>query len=129
MPISEARKRANAKYNAKAYDRLELKVPKGKKGIIVAHAENHDGSLNKFLNRAVDEAIERDIKKPDNNVQGKVSRHTDGEYHVKLTYKCFGVNGKDVTKNKTVRGFKTEEEALEFIRTFNPNASKEDENV
>ena len=31
MPISEARKRANAKYNLKAYDRIELKVSKGKK--------------------------------------------------------------------------------------------------
>ena len=31
MAISEARKRANAKYNLKAYDRIELKVAKGKK--------------------------------------------------------------------------------------------------
>lgn len=31
MPTSAARQRATAKYNAKAYDRLEMKVPKGKK--------------------------------------------------------------------------------------------------
>ncbi len=59
-PISEARKRANAKYNAKAYDRLEMKVSKGMKDTIQAHAEKYDGSLNKFMNRAVDETMERD---------------------------------------------------------------------
>lgn len=60
MAISEARQRANAKYNKKAYDRLEMKVPKGEKESIVAHAEKTDGTLNKFLNRAVRETIERD---------------------------------------------------------------------
>ncbi len=59
-PISEARKRANAKYNAKAYDRLEMKVPKGLKEVIQAHADKHDGSLNKFMNRAIDETMGRD---------------------------------------------------------------------
>lgn len=58
--ISEAKQRANAKYNKKAYDRLELKVPKGEKEKIVAHAEQTDGSLNKFLNRAVKETMQRD---------------------------------------------------------------------
>jgi predicted HicB family RNase H-like nuclease len=57
---SEGQKVATAKYNAKAYDRLEMKVPKGEKESIVTHAEKHDGSLNKFLNRAVSETISRD---------------------------------------------------------------------
>lgn len=61
-PLSDARKRANAKYNAKAYDRLEAKVAKGQKELILAHAEKHDGSLNKFMNRAIEETIERDNK-------------------------------------------------------------------
>lgn len=60
MALSEARKRANAKYNAKAYDRVEMKVPKGEKDIIKAHAEQYDGSLNKFMNRAISETMERD---------------------------------------------------------------------
>ena len=64
MAISEARQRANAKYNKKAYDRLEMKVPKGEKESIVAHAEKIDGTLNKFLNRAVREAMERDNTAP-----------------------------------------------------------------
>lgn len=48
------------KYNAKAYDRINLTVPKGKKEIIQAHAETTGESVNGFINRAVDEAIERD---------------------------------------------------------------------
>ncbi len=60
MSTSAARQRATAKYNAKAYDRLEMKVPKGEKTGIVSHAEKFDGSLNKFLNRAVNETMERD---------------------------------------------------------------------
>ena len=67
MSTSAARQRATAKYNAKAYDRLEMKVPKGEKNGIVSHAEKFDGSLNKFLNRAVNETIQRDIKESANN--------------------------------------------------------------
>ncbi|MEE0266282.1 MAG: hypothetical protein U0L18_11445 [Acutalibacteraceae bacterium] len=62
MALTEAQKRANAKYNAKAYDRVELKVKKGKKETIKAHAEQQGESLNGFINRAIDEAIERDNK-------------------------------------------------------------------
>lgn len=61
MPASEARMRANAKYNLKAYDRIELKVPKGKKAELQAHAAKQgDNSLNGFVNRAINETIERD---------------------------------------------------------------------
>lgn len=62
-PISEARKRANAKYNAKAYDRIEAKVSKGEKIVIQKHAEKYDGSLNKFINRAINETMSRDKQK------------------------------------------------------------------
>lgn len=57
MPISEARKRANAKYNLKAYDRIELKVSKGKKEKIRLFAEQNGESLNAFVNRAIAEAM------------------------------------------------------------------------
>lgn len=57
MPISEARKRANAKYNLKAYDRIELKVSKGKKEKIRIYAEQHGESINAFVNRAIAEAM------------------------------------------------------------------------
>ena len=48
------------KWNAKAYDRINLTVSKGKKEIIHAHAEAVGASVNAFINRAIDEAMERD---------------------------------------------------------------------
>jgi len=59
-PMSEARKKANAKYNAKAYDRLEIIVKKGRKDELKAHAAECGESLNGFVNRAIMEAMERD---------------------------------------------------------------------
>ena len=52
--------RAKNKYNAKAYDRIALQVKKGNKDIIKAHAENRGESINGFVNRAIDETMERD---------------------------------------------------------------------
>lgn len=52
--------RAKNKYNAKAYDRIALQVKKGLKDIIKAHAENRGESLNGFINKAIDEKMERD---------------------------------------------------------------------
>lgn len=60
---SEARIKANNRYNEKAYDRANIAMPKGKKAVIVAHAENRGETLNKFINRAIDETIERDNEK------------------------------------------------------------------
>lgn len=58
--ISEARRRANEKYNAKAYDEIKTRVPKGRKAELQAHAKGRGESLNGFIVRAVDETIERD---------------------------------------------------------------------
>lgn len=60
MPISEARKRANEKYNANAYDQIQVRVRKGKKAIIKTHAEDRGEGLNEFIKRAIDETMERD---------------------------------------------------------------------
>jgi predicted HicB family RNase H-like nuclease len=60
LPASEARIKANRKYNEKAYDRIELKVPKGKKADLQAHAESKGESLNGLVNRAIDETVARD---------------------------------------------------------------------
>ena len=59
-PISEARRRANEKYNAKAYEEIKVRVPKGKKEIVQAHAEARKESVNGFINRAILETMERD---------------------------------------------------------------------
>ena len=49
------------RYNDKAYDRINLTVPKGDKEIIKAHAEKHDGgSVNGFIQRAIKETMQRD---------------------------------------------------------------------
>lgn len=57
---SRARIEANNRYNAKAYDRINIAVPKGQKDIIKAHAESKGESVNGFVNRAIDETIQRD---------------------------------------------------------------------
>ena len=61
--MTTARTRANRKYNEKAYDRIALTVPKGKKEKIAEHAKKEDESLNGFINHAIDETIERDKEK------------------------------------------------------------------
>ena len=48
------------RYNAKAYDEIKLRVPKGNKETIQAHAEAHSESVNGFINRAIEETMERD---------------------------------------------------------------------
>lgn len=47
------------KYISKAYDRINLTVPKGKKEIIKAHSASSGESVNAFINRAIDEAMKR----------------------------------------------------------------------
>lgn len=48
------------KYNAKAYDRINLTVPKGQKEEIQTYAEAHSESVNGFIGRAISEAMERE---------------------------------------------------------------------
>ena len=59
--ISKAQQKAVHKYVKNNYDRVELTVkPKGKKEAIKAHAEQNGETLNSFINRAIDETMERD---------------------------------------------------------------------
>ena len=64
MTVSKAQKAATAKYEAKTYDKVLLRMPRGRKEIIQTHAEAHSESVNGFINRAIDEAIERDESAP-----------------------------------------------------------------
>lgn len=59
-PASKAQQKAVAKYSKKNYDRLELKVPKGRKAEIQAAADSAGESLNGYVSKAVDERMERD---------------------------------------------------------------------
>ena len=57
--VTEAQKRATAKYNAKAYERIELRVIKGRKEVISKVAEANNESTNALINRAIDRELER----------------------------------------------------------------------
>ena len=57
MAISEARHRANEKWNAKAYDEIKVRVPKGEKEKIQAFAEARGETVNGFINRLIQEAM------------------------------------------------------------------------
>ncbi len=46
-------------FNAEKYDRIELKVPKGRKAVIQSHSEAVGESLNGFVSKSIDERIER----------------------------------------------------------------------
>lgn len=47
-------------YNKAKYEDLRVRVPRGKKNAIKSHAEAHGQSVNGFINRAIDETMERD---------------------------------------------------------------------
>lgn len=62
------------KFIAKAYDRVNLTMPKGQKETIQAHATARGESVNGFINRAISETMARD-----NAAQGA----PDGPQHAK----------------------------------------------
>lgn len=59
-PISKAQQKAVSKYMKNNYDEIKTRVPKGRKAEIKTHAESNGESLNGFINRAIDETINRD---------------------------------------------------------------------
>lgn len=60
---TEARRRASAKYLKEAVEDVRIRVPKGQKAVIKAHAESQGESMNDFVVRAIGEAIEQDAGK------------------------------------------------------------------
>ena len=51
------------RYNSKAYDEIKVRVAKGQKEENKAHAEQFDGgSVNGFINRAIESQMEADRK-------------------------------------------------------------------
>lgn len=64
MVQTEAQRRANDKYNREKIDHVHVRLPKGKRDLIMKHINTTaDGSLNGFICRAIDETIDRDRKK------------------------------------------------------------------
>lgn len=62
MPTSKAQQKATAKYVKQNYDRIEIKVPKGRKAELQVHAEQRGESLNAFIGRAIQETVKRDAQ-------------------------------------------------------------------
>ena len=60
MAVSKAQQPAVNKYVKSNYDEVKLRMPKGKKDIIQAHAAQQGESVNAYINRAIDEAMQRD---------------------------------------------------------------------
>ena len=60
MATTKASQRAVNKYMKENYDRVNLTMPKGNKEVVQAHAEAHNESVNAFINRAIQETMERD---------------------------------------------------------------------
>ncbi len=60
VPNTDARRKAAKKYIA-SLDEIKVRLPKGDKDKIKAHAEQYDGgSVNAFIQRAISEQMRRD---------------------------------------------------------------------
>ena len=51
------------KYEDKAYDKILLRMPKGFKDILKAHADAHGESINGFVKRAIRAQMDADEQK------------------------------------------------------------------
>lgn len=57
---TDARRRATAKYLKETVEDIRIRVPKGQKAVIKAHADRQQESMNQFIIRAINETMERD---------------------------------------------------------------------
>lgn len=58
--ITPAQIKAVSKYEKENYDKVLVRMPKGKRESVKDHAEAQGESINGFINRAIDEQMERD---------------------------------------------------------------------
>ncbi len=64
MPATKAQQRAVSKYMKENYDEIKVRIEKGRKAEIQAHAVARGESVNGFIGRAISEAMERDNAAP-----------------------------------------------------------------
>lgn len=57
---TDARRKATAKYLKESVEDVRIRVPKGQKAVIKAHAEQQGESMNQFVIRAINDTMERD---------------------------------------------------------------------
>ena len=60
MPATKAQQKAVTKYMKENYDEIKVRVEKGRKADIKAHADSQGESINAFIGRAIQETMERD---------------------------------------------------------------------
>ena len=53
------------RYQDKVYDKILVRLPKGQKDTLQAHAQAHGESVNGFIGRAIGETMERDNAAPE----------------------------------------------------------------
>ena len=63
--VSDAQKRANAKYRAAHYDRFEITLQRGGKSALADFARGHDSSTNAYILGAIRRRLEDDGASPD----------------------------------------------------------------
>ena len=59
MKYSDAQREATARYNKKAYDRINVIVRKGQRDIIKQYAAKQGKSLNRFVLEAIEKEMNR----------------------------------------------------------------------
>ena len=57
---TEAMRKAIRKYQTEKVEDIRIRVPKGQKAVIKAHADGQGESMNQFVIRAIDETMQRD---------------------------------------------------------------------
>lgn len=60
MPASKAQQKAVSKYMKANYDEIKIRMAKGRKEHIQAHAEATGKSVNGFINEAIEEKLDRE---------------------------------------------------------------------
>ena len=60
MAVPKSNQRAVNKYIAGHYDRVNVTLPKGQKGLIKSHASANGESVNAFISRAIVETMARE---------------------------------------------------------------------
>ena len=83
-PVSEARRRANEKYNAKVYEEIKVRVSKGKKETIQSHADAQGQSVNSFINSAIDRMMNQDTAEAPQTPLIQSNESEGGYYNAEL---------------------------------------------
>ncbi len=64
MAMTKAHIDATARYNAKTYENINIRVLKGQREQIKAYAESHGESLNGYINRLIAQDMGEALTKP-----------------------------------------------------------------